>query len=434
MKTALETISSTRVKLTVDLEAADLAPSLEGAYQRISAGISVPGFRKGMVPKRIIDQRVGRMAVVNEALEDAVPRAYDAALRELSIVPLGQPAVEVTELTEQETVSFTAEVDIRPEFDLPAYSSLTVTVDPALVAGSQVEDQLDSLRARFSALRTVERPAADGDVLLVNVSGSHDGADVEDLTGNALSYELGTEGLLPGFDEAVRGASAGEERTFTFTADGGEWSGKDLDVTATVTAVRERDLPAADDDFAQLASEFDTIEQLRGDLRERVSRVRAVEQAYQARDRVLEALVDAVDFPVPDALVESAVDEHFSDGHGEGDLDHRAEVSRNARRSLIAQLVLDKVADVEAVEVSDAEFTQWLINEASRYQLQPQEFADQLVQSGSVPSAIAEVRRAKALSLVLESAAVVDTAGALVDLSQVISSRDGNQNDEDTSE
>lgn len=427
MKTALESLSPTRVKLTVDLEAADLAPSLDGAYQRISQGINVPGFRKGMVPKRVIDQRVGRLAVVNEALEDAVPRAYDAALKEHELVPLAQPSIEVTELADNESVSFTAEVDIRPEFVLPAYSSLSVTVEPALVAGSQVEDQLDSLRARFATMRAVERPAADGDVLLVNIRGTHDGAEVEDLTANALSYELGTEGLLPGFDEAVRGASAGEDREFTFTADGGDWAGKELSVVATVTAVRERDLPAADDDFAQLASEFDTIEELREDLRARLSRVRAVEQAYQARDLVLEALVDAVDFPVPESLVESAVADHFADGHGEDDIDHRAEVTRNARRSLIAQIVLDKVGEVEAVEVADAEFTQWLINESARYQMQPQEFADQLIQAGAVPSALAEVRRAKALSLVLEAATVVDNTGAVVDISAVVANRGGNQ-------
>ncbi|MEY5145581.1 MAG: hypothetical protein RL745_950 [Actinomycetota bacterium] len=434
MKTALESLSPTRVKLTVDLEASDLAPSLDGAYSRIASSINVPGFRKGMVPKRVIDQRVGRMAVVNEALEEAVPRAYDAAIKEHSIFPLAQPSIEVTELSDDESVSFTAEVDIRPDFQLPAYSSLGVTVEPALVAGSQVEDQLDSLRARFATMRAVERPAADGDVLLVNIRGTHDGADVEDLTANALSYELGTEGLLPGFDDAVRGASEGEERSFTFTADGGDWNGQELSVTVTVSAVRERDLPTADDDFAQLASEFDTIEELREDLRSRLSRVRAVEQAYQARDLVLEALVDAVDFPVPEALVESAVEDHFADGHGDGDIDHRAEVTRNARRSLIAQIVLDKVGEVEQVEVSDAEFTQWLINESSRYQMQPQEFADQLIQAGAVPSALAEVRRAKALSLVLEAATVVDTTGAAVDISAVVSTRVGNQPASDASE
>lgn len=416
MKTELETLTATRVRLSIALDASDLNPAFEKAFKAISSQMNIPGFRKGKVPRAVIEQRVGREAVLSEAINEAVPHAYEEAVREHGLVPLGQPELDVADNPTDSAVSFTAEVDIRPEFDLPAYSSLQVTVDEALVPESQVEDQLDGLRARFASLRAVERPAADGDVLLVNIRGSHNGQDVPDLSGNALSYELGTDGMLPGFDDAVRGAAAEEERTFTFTPEGGEWGGKELSVTVTVSAVRERDLPPADDSFAQLASEFDTIEELRADLRTRLGRVRVVEQAYQARDKVLEALVEAVDLPVPQNLVDAQVADHFADGHGEGDLDHRAEVSRNARRSLVAQIVLDKVGEVEQVQVSDAEFTQWLVSEAPRYQLSPQDFADQLVKSGALPSAFGEVRRAKALSLVLEHATVTDSKGATVDI------------------
>ena len=416
MKTALETLTPTRVRLQVDIDAADMAPALDKAYRAIGSQITIPGFRKGKVPKAVIDQRVGAASVLSEAINEAVPTAYENAVREHPLVPLGQPDINIADDPTLQGLSFTAEVDVRPEFELPAYSSLHVTVDEARVPESQVEDQLDSLRSRFATLSPVDRAAADGDLLLININGTHAGENVPDLNGSALSYELGTDGMLPGFDDAVRGASAGEDRVFTFTPEGGEWGGKDIEVTVTVSAVRERHLPPADDSFAQLASEFDTVEELREDLRRRIGRVRVVEQAYEARNKVLDALVDAVDIPVPDNLVEAQVADHFSDGHGEGDLDHRAEVSRNTRRSLIAQMVLDKVGEVEEVEVSDAEFTQWLINEAPRYQLTPQDFADQLVRSGSLPSALAEVRRAKALSLVLQRATVTDTAGASVDI------------------
>ena len=416
MKTALESLTPTRVRLQVDIDAADMAPALDKAYRAIGSQITIPGFRKGKVPKAVLDQRVGAASVLSEAINEAVPTAYESAVKEHSLVPLGQPDINIADDPTLQGLSFTAEVDVRPEFELPAYSSLHVTVDEARVPESQVEDQLDSLRSRFATLSPVDRAAADGDLLLVNINGTHAGENVPDLNGNALSYELGTDGMLPGFDDAVRGAFAGEDRVFTFTPEGGEWGGKDIEVTVTVSAVRERHLPPADDSFAQLASEFDTVEELREDLRRRIGRVRIVEQAYEARNKVLDALVDAVDIPVPDNLVEAQVADHFSDGHGEGDLDHRAEVSRNTRRSLIAQMVLDKVGEVEEVEVSDAEFTQWLINEAPRYQLTPQDFADQLVRSGSLPSALAEVRRAKALSLVLQRATVTDTAGATVDI------------------
>ena len=416
VKTELENLTATRVRLSISLDASDLNPAFEKAFKAISSQMNIPGFRKGKVPRAVIEQRVGREAVLSEAINEAVPHAYEQAVREHSLVPLSQPELDVAENPTESAVSFTAEVDIRPEFELPAYSSLQVSVDEALVPESQVEDQLDGLRSRFASLRAVERPAADGDVLLVNLKGSHDGAEVSDLSGNALSYELGTDGMLPGFDEAVRGAAADDERTFTFTPEGGEWAGKELTVTVTVSAVRERDLPPADDSFAQLASEFDTIDELREDLRTRLGRVRVVEQAYQARDKVLEALVEAVDIPVPQNLVDAQVGDHFADGHGDGDLDHRAEVQRNVRRSLVAQMILDKVGEVEQVQVSDAEFTQWLISEAPRYQLSPQDFADQLVKSGALPSAFGEVRRAKALSFVLERATVTDSKGQNVDI------------------
>ena len=425
MKTELETLTPTRVRLSVAIDAADMAPAMDKAYAAIGSQISIPGFRKGKVPKAVIEQRVGAAAVLSEAINEAVPRAYEEALREHDLVPLSQPEFDIAETASVTDVSFTAEVDIRPAFDLPAYSSIQVTVDESLVPESQVEDQLDSLRSRFASLRSVERPAADGDVLLVNISGSHDGTEVPDLSGNALSYELGTDGMLPGFDEAVRGAAANDERTFSFTPEGGEWGDKELVVKVTVSAVRERDLPVADDDFAQLASEFDTIDELREDLRTRIGRVRIVEQAYQARDKVLESLVELVDLPVPENLIEAQVAEHFADGHGAGDLDHRAEVQRNTRRSLIAQMVLDKVGEVEEVQVSDAEFTQWLISEAPRYQLTPQDFADQLVKSGAISSALGEVRRAKALSLVLERATVTDSTGKPVDIAAAMRPADG---------
>lgn len=416
MKTALETLTPTRVRLNIDVDAADMAPALDKAYRAIASQITIPGFRKGKVPRAVIDQRVGAASVLSEAINEAVPTAYENAVRELSLVPMSQPEITIADDPTLQGMSFTAEVDVRPEFELPAYSSLHVTVDEARVPESQVEDQLDSLRSRFATLTPVERACADGDVLLINIRGSHGGDDVPDLNGNALSYELGTDGMLPGFDDAVRGAQAAEDRTFTFTPEGGEWGGKDIEVTVTISAVRERNLPPADDSFAQLASEFDSIEELREDLRRRIGRVRVVEQAYEARNKVLDALVEAVDIPVPDNLVDAQVADHFSDGHGEGDLDHRAEVNRNVRRSLVAQMVLDKVGEVEEVQVSDAEFTQWLVNEAPRYELTPQDFADQLVKSGSLPSALAEVRRAKALSLVLQRATVTDTAGATVDI------------------
>ncbi len=416
MKSTAETLSPTRVKLTVEVPFDELAPSLDAAYATIAKQVSIPGFRKGKVPARIIDQRVGRAAVLEEAVNDVLPKAYEDALRENAVVPLGRPEVEVTELADGQSVTFTAEVDVRPEFDLPDYAGIAVEVDDAEVTDADVDEQLDGLRGRFASLTPVERAAADGDVLLVDLLGyDTDGSSVEDLSGHALSYELGTDGMLPGFDEAVRGATAGETRTFEFTPPGGEYAGRPLTVNVTVSAVRERVLPAADDDFAQLASEFDTIGELRDDVRTRLGRVRVLEQGMQARGKVHEALVGLVDFPLPEGVIQQEVQEHFADGH-EGDDEHRVEVEREARDGLRSRLLLDRIAEAEEISVGESELSSWLLQNAPRYGMSPDAFAQALVQAGQLPMAIADIRRAKALAVVTQKSRVVDASGRPVDL------------------
>lgn len=419
MKSSAETLSPTRVKLTVEVPFDELAPSLDAAYQAIAKQVSIPGFRKGKVPSRIIDQRVGRAAVLEEAVNDMLPKAYEDALRENAIVPLGRPEVEVTEIADGQSLTFTAEVDVRPEFDLPDYSGIAVEVEDAVVSDEDVEEQLTGLRGRFASLTPVERAAADGDILLVDLLGYEaDGSSVEDLSGHALSYELGTDGMLPGFDDAVRGATAGETRTFEFTPEGGEFVGRPLTVNVTVSAVRERALPAADDDFAQLASEFDTIAELRDDIRTRLGRVRVLEQGMQARGKVHEALLGLVDFPLPEGVVRQEVDDHFADGHA-GDDEHRAEVEREARDGLRSRLLLDQIAEAEEISVGESELSAWLLQNAPRYGMSPDAFAQALVQAGQLPMAIGDIRRGKALAVVTSKARVVDASGRPVDLESV---------------
>jgi trigger factor len=419
VKSSAETLSPTRVKLTVEVPFDELAPSLDAAYQAIAKQVSIPGFRKGKVPSRIIDQRVGRAAVLEEAVNDMLPKAYEDALRENAIVPLGRPEVEVTELADGQSLTFTAEVDVRPEFDLPDYSGIAVEVEDAVVSDEDVEEQLTGLRGRFASLTPVERAAADGDILLVDLLGYEaDGSSVEDLSGHALSYELGTDGMLPGFDDAVRGATAGETRTFEFTPEGGEFVGRPLTVNVTVSAVRERALPAADDDFAQLASEFDTIAELRDDIRTRLGRVRVLEQGMQARGKVHEALLGLVDFPLPEGVVRQEVEDHFADGHA-GDDEHRAEVEREARDGLRSRLLLDQIAEAEEISVGESELSAWLLQNAPRYGMSPDAFAQALVQAGELPMAIGDIRRGKALAVVTSKARVVDASGRPVDLESV---------------
>jgi len=417
MKIDIERLSETAVKLSVHLDYVDFEPAIKQAYRAVAEKINIKGFRKGKVPEQVIDNQVGRAYVVQEALNDAISSAYEKAVRDNELKPVGQPDVEVTELEDRSHITFTAEVEVRPDFEVPEYSSVKVEVDAVVVDDDAVNEQLESLQKRFSNYTAVDRAAADGDVLLVDIAGTYEGEPVADLTANALSYELGTDGILPGFDEAVLGASKDDVRTFEFTPEAGEYEGKSVSIAVTVKNVRERSLPTLDDEFAQIASEFDTLEELRADLADKVMRMKRIEQGYQARDRIQDVLLSMIDVPLPEKFLNRDIDEHFKDNHG--DEAHRQEYIDGQRRSLKAQFILDKIAENEKLSVSEAELSTWLMQQAPRYGMTPQEFADALVQSGGVQMALADVRRVKALEVVLQSANVVDSNGNVVDLSEL---------------
>ena len=417
MKSDVETLSPTRVKLTIEVPFDELKPSLDAAYGRIAQSVNIPGFRKGKVPARVIEQRFGRGAVLEEAVNDAIPKAYEDAVRDTKIVPISRPEIDVTAMEDGDKLTFTAEVDVRPEFDLPDFATLKVEVAPAVPTIDDIAEQVEALRSRFATLTEVERAAADGDVLLVDIAGAtEDGDAVEDLSGKALSYELGTDGMLPGFDDAVRGAAKGDTVVLDFTPQNGDWAGINLKASVTVSAVRERVLPPLDDSFAQLASEFDTVAELNDDIKTRLVRVKRLEQGSEARTRVLEALIEAVDMPIPENLVAAEVEAHFEDGH-EGDEAHRAEVETQARSGLKSQFILDKIAEGEDLGVEEVELSQWLVQQAPRYGMGPDQFAQALVEANQVGMAMQDIRRAKALAIVMEGAAIVDSDGAVVDLS-----------------
>lgn len=415
MKSDVETLSPTRVKLTVDLPFEEIQPHLNAAYKRIGSQVTVPGFRKGKVPSRVIDQRFGRALVLEEAVNEAVPAAFDAAVAENQLKVVGNPDFDIKELNDGQNLEFTVEVDVRPEFDLPDLDAIVVEVDAADASDEDVAEQVDSLRTRFATLTDVERAAEDGDVLLVDLAGACEGAEVEDLNASALSFEVGgREEPLPGFDAAVRGASAGDVVSFSFPAEAGQYAGKDIDVTVTVQKVRERELPAADDDFAMMASEFDTMAELEADIRDRVSRAKRMEQGVQARSRLHDQLVDSVDFPLPQSLLDRELEEHFHDGHG--DEGHHAEFEEQARGRIKSAILLDRIAEENELQVAQEELSAWLYQQAPRYGMTPDQFANELVKAGQVQMAVTEVRRGKALAFVLEKARIVDPAGAEIDL------------------
>jgi trigger factor len=433
VKSTVENLSPTRVRLAVEVPFDELQPTVDAAYKRIASSVRIPGFRPGKVPARVIDQRVGRGAVLDEAINAALPNLYADAAREHELRPMGQPEVEVTNLADGESVSFTAEVDVRPEIVLPDLDGIAVSVDDISVTDADVDEQVEGLRARFGTLKGVERPVQTGDFVSLDLATTVDGEPVDAGSAQGMSYQVGSDSLIDGLDAALEGTSAGGSATFTTTLQHGEHAGSEAEVTATVNSVKERELPEVDDEFAQLASEFDTLDELRADLRQRVTRAKTFEQGAQAREKLIDQLLGTVRFPAPESSVQAEVEnrEHevvHSLGHddeaferylsmlGKTHEEFTAELRTDAEQSVRVQLLLDAVAEQTDVQVSDAELTEYLVRMAGQYNMAPREFADQIVKAGNLPVLMADVRRNKALATLLESARITDASGDPVDL------------------
>jgi trigger factor len=430
VKTTVEKLSPTRVKLVIAVTPEELKPSIDKAYTQIAGQINIPGFRKGKVPAPIIDQRVGRGEVLNQAVNDTLDKVYRQAVEENSIRPLGRPEADVTGLPELKDFSgdleVTIEVDVRPEFTLPKLDGLKLTVDTVEVSDEDVETELTSLRERFGTLVTVDRPAKTGDFAQIDLVATIAGEEVD--TAKGISYEVGSGELIDGIDEALDSLSAGETTTFESKLLGGDNEGETSEITVTLTAVKERELPEADDDFAQIASQFDTIDELKADLKAQVERSKVFGQGAQARDQVVDKLLEAVEIPVPPKLVEDEVHRHLENEKRLEDDEHRAEVTESSEKTFRSQILLDSIVEAEGVKVSQNELTQYLIQGAAQYNMEPGEFIQVLDQNGQIPGMIAEVARNKALAVVLGKAKVVDGKGKAVDLTDFVATDD---NDED---
>ncbi|HET8928259.1 MAG TPA: trigger factor [Microbacterium sp.] len=422
VNSTVEQLSPTRVKLHITVTPEELKPSITHAYEHIAQDVQVPGFRKGKVPAPIIDQRIGRGAVIEHAVNEGLDRFYREAVAEHGVKVLGSPNADITEWPSDQDFSgdliVDIEVDVRPDFELPDYEGITVTVDAAEVDEAAVEAELDRLRARFGTLVTVDRPAAPGDFVELDLVAAIDDAEID--RAESVSYEVGSGELLDGIDEAVESLTAGEETTFRSTLVGGDHAGEEAEVSLTVKSVKERELPEADDDFAQIASEFDTIAELRASLGETVAQQSTFTQGAAARDKLVEQLLESVEIPVPAALIEDEVHRHLeSEGRLEDD-EHRAEVTEASEKQFRTQILLDAVAEKADVDVSQDELTQYLIQSAAQYGMSPNEFVEIIQQNNQLPVLVGEVARNKALAVALSRVTVVDTNGAPVDLTGFI--------------
>jgi trigger factor len=447
VKTDVEELSPTRVKLTIEVPFEELKPSLDKAYREVAKQVRIPGFRPGRVPPRVIDARIGRTHVLEQAVNDAVPEFYNKAVAEHDVVPLGQPDLEVTRLDDGKELAITAEVDVRPNFELPDLEQLSATVDNAEVDPDQVEEYLRSLRERFASLRTVDRPVQTGDFVSIDLAATIDGKAVEDAQASGVSYEVGTESMLDGLDEALAGMSAGESATFAAELAGGEQAGNSADVLVTVSSVKVKELPELDDEFAQSASEFDTVGELRAATRKQLEAVRQQGQAGQARQRLLDELIERVDMPLPEGIVTAEIEARRQSLRDQLDraglsmknylesadttqakLDEDFEA--DARRSVKAGFILDKIASQEELTVTGEQLSAYVTEQAYRMGVAPDRLAQQLSDNGQLPAVAADVLRGNALTVLAERARVTDEAGRPVDVRAAEAGASGEADDE----
>ncbi len=444
MKSTVEKLSPTRVRINVEVPFTELEPDFDRAFKELAKQVRLPGFRPGKAPRKLLEARVGREAMLDQIVGEAVPGRYTEAVTSSDVQPLGQPEIEITKKEYGEDLVFTAEVDVRPEITLPDLSALEITVDPIEITDEEVDAELQSLRARFGTLTGVDRPAQDGDFVSIDLSATVDGQDVPEATTEGLSHEVGSGQLIEGLDDAIVGLSEGESKEFTTTLAAGEHAGKEAVVTVTVKSVKERELPEPDDEFAQLASEFDTIDELRESLTEQVRRVKRVQQAEQIRDKALELLLEQTEVPLPEKIVQAQIDDTVHNAiHG---LDHdedrfaeqlaeqgtsREEFDANTRteaeKAVKTQLLIDALADQLDVQVGQGDLTERLVLMSRQYGLEPQQLLQILQQNNQLPAMFADVRRGLTIAAVVQGARVKDTDGNEIDTTEFFGPSGGAQ-------
>ncbi len=435
MKSTVEKLSPTRVRINVEVPFTELQPDFDQAFKELARTIRMPGFRPGKVPVKLLESRIDKQAMLDQVVGEAVPARYSEAVASSDVQPLGQPEIEVTSKEYGGDLTFTAEVDVRPEITLPELSTLAFTVDPIEVSDEEVDTELQNLRARFGTLTGVERPAQDGDFVSIDLSATVDGQDVEEAKTEGLSHEIGSGNLIEGLDDAIKGLTAGESKVFTTTLVAGEHAGDEAEVTVKVNSVKERELPEPDDEFAQLASEFDTIDELRESLVEQVRRTKRIGQAEQIRDKALETLLEQVEVPLPEAIVQAQVDDTVHNAiHGldhdetkfeealaaegssreEFDADNRS----NAEKAVKTQLLMDAVADQLDIQVGQNDLTERLVLMSRQYGIEPQQLLQVLQQNNQLPAMFADVRRGLTIAAVVHGATVTDTDGNEIDTTE----------------
>ena len=435
MKTTVDKLSDTRVKLTVNVPFSELDKEIAQAYAAIAQQVSIPGFRKGKAPRQLIDARIGRGPILEQVVNDMLPTRYEQAVVENDLKVIGQPEIDITKIEDNDVVEFTAEVDVRPEIEVPDFSKIAVTV-PAIVADdAAVDEALENLAERFGELKDTKRKMKTGDYAIIDITAEIDGKKIEDASTEGLSYRIGDDDLIKGLDTALRGMKTDEDNEFTAEINSGEHKGEEATIKVHVVQSKERKLPNLDDEFAQMASEFDTIEELREATKGQVEESKKSEQAAAIRDEVLKAAMEQVSFELPQSIVDEQVHAQLHQVLGQLAHDEKAlaqlleaqgttreefdkESREQAEESVRTQLFLDAVADKEQPEVSQQELTDHILFTASSYGMDPNQFIAQIQSNGQIGNLFADVRRGKALAESIARVEAKDEDGNVIDVLQ----------------
>ena len=451
MKTSVDKLSDTRVKLNVTVPFDELGKEIDQAYKAIAQQVNIPGFRRGKAPRQLIDARFGRGPILEQVVNDMLPTRYEQALAENDLNPLGQPDIDVTKIEDNDVVEFTAEIDVRPEIEVPDFTQISVTVPELKVDDAAVDAELDTLRERFGELKDTKRKLKKDDFAIIDLEATINGEKLEDASTEGLTYRVGADDLMDGLDKAIKGLKTGEEAEFTSEIQYGDHKGEEATVKVTVQQTKERKLPELDDDFAQLASEFDTVEELRNSTREQVEENAKAQQAADIRDEVLKAALAQTEFALPESVVDEQVHNQLHQllgqmAHDENALaqlleaqgttreEFDAQSREQAEESVRTQLFLDAVADQEQPEVSQQELTDHILFTAQSYGMDPNQFVAQLQQSGQIANLFSDVRRGKALAIAISRTQVADEAGNPVDPNEYFGEVEENAADTEAAE
>jgi len=424
VKISVRNLEPTKVKLTITVDPEEFNPYLDAARKEIAKQVNVPGFRKGHVPGKIIDQRIGFAAVAGEAVNNGVPELYSKALEEKKIRPMAQPEIDVQEVPtsakDETKLKFVATVERRPDIELPELDGMEIDVPKAEITDEDVNRRLENLRQRFGTLVGVDRPAAKGDYANIDLVAEIDGETVDSQVG--VSYELGSNTMLDGLDEALDGLSAGEETTFEGTLEAGEHEGEKAQIKVKVNSVKAEELPELDDDFAQEASEFDTLDELKADIRKACERDAEGRQATEARDAFIARLKEGMEIPVPKGVKAEAAEQHLkgmTPDPEQATKEQKAEAEEAAENELRDQMVLDALAEKMDVKVSQMDVTNFLASIAQQYGMDPSAFINAIIRNGQLGSAVEEVGRSKGL-LAGMRAVTFKCEGEVLDLSSFL--------------